>query len=97
MFTNLALSSKRGGSKQGFITSLIKKALFNIDDDCTDEFYNIVTKARQDMYDAENFFDNVTEPELVDHAIYKIEAAKTKYIYLIKQAKEKGIRIDYQI
>lgn len=30
-----------------------------------------------------SFFENVTEPELVEVAIYSMEAAKRKYVYMI--------------
>lgn len=91
MSTNLSTkSSKRLGID--FIGKLIYKAAIS-KDDYEGEFLHIVGRAKQDIYDAENFFDNVTDPELVDHAIYKIEAAKSHYTYLIKQAKEKGIRV----
>jgi hypothetical protein len=59
-----------------------------------DEFFLSLHRAQQEMHDAENFFNNVVDPELVDHAIYKMEAAKTKYVYLLKQAKDNGIRIE---
>lgn len=59
------------------------------------EFFLSVDKAKQEMFDAQNFFDNVADPELIDHAIYKMEAAKSKYTYLIRQAKEKGIKINF--
>jgi hypothetical protein len=59
-----------------------------------EEFFYSLHKAQQEMHDAQNFFDNVVDKELVDHAIYKMEAAKSKYVYLLKQAKDKEIRID---
>ncbi|OGO77190.1 MAG: hypothetical protein A2Y23_01790 [Clostridiales bacterium GWB2_37_7] len=59
-----------------------------------EDFFSSLHKAQQEMYDAQNFFDNVIDQELVDHAIYKMEAAKSKYIYLWKQAKDKGIRVE---
>ena len=34
----------------------------------------------------------VSEPELVDVAIYDLEAKKSRYAYLIRLAKEKGIK-----
>lgn len=32
-----------------------------------------------------NAVSGVTQPELVDHAIYNLEAAQRKYIYLLRQ------------
>jgi hypothetical protein len=45
------------------------------------------------MLDAQSYFDNVTAPELVDHAIYKMEATKAQYVYLLRLAKDSGLRV----
>ena len=47
-----------------------------------------VKKAYADWQAAENYFDNVADPDLVDFAIYDIEAAKKKYVYLLRKARE---------
>lgn len=51
-----------------------------------------IKQAQDDIKNAENFFQNVTDIELIDVAIYELEAKKSKYQYLIKIAKEKGIK-----
>ena len=51
-----------------------------------------IKKAKTDVRTAENFFQFVSDPELVDVAIYNLEAKKSRYRYLIKIAKEKGIK-----
>ena len=51
-----------------------------------------IKQAQNDIKNAENFFQNVTDIELIDVAIYELEAKKSKYQYLIKIAKEKGIK-----
>ena len=51
-----------------------------------------IKKAQADVITAEKFFQLVSEPELVDVAIYNLEAKKSRYRYLIKIAKEKGIK-----
>ena len=51
-----------------------------------------INKAKIDVRTAENFFQFVSDPELVDVAIYNLEAKKSRYRYLIKIAKEKGIK-----
>ena len=38
---------------------------------------------------AESFFQFVSDPELVDVAIYELEAKKSRYRYLIKISKRK--------
>ena len=49
-----------------------------------------IKKAQTDVAVAEKFFQFVSDPELVDVAIYNLEAKR--YRYLIKIAKEKGIK-----
>lgn len=51
-----------------------------------------IKKAQTDIVTAERFFQFVNDPELVDVAIYNLEAKKSRYRYLIKIAKEKGIK-----
>lgn len=55
---------------------------------------NAIEKARLEINTAEKFFQYVSDPELVDVAIYELEARKSRYRYLIKVAKEKGIKND---
>ena len=57
-----------------------------------DSIIKEIKKARTDVVTAENFFQFVSDPELVDVAIYNLEAKKSRYRYLIKIAKEKGIK-----
>ena len=49
-------------------------------------------EAHNEWKDKEEYFQWVTEPDLVDHAIYELEASKIKYIYLLKKAKELNIK-----
>ncbi len=60
--------------------------------DSNKAFIDLVDKAHNEWKSAELFFENVTDPDLIDHAIYKVEAAKSRYTYLLKKAKEEGIR-----
>jgi hypothetical protein len=52
-----------------------------------------VAKARDEWLAARAYFDSVTDPELIDHAIYAIEAAERKYMYLLRHAEEFGYQI----
>jgi len=51
-----------------------------------------VAKARAEWHAARLYFENVTDPELVDHAIYAIVAAERKFMYLLRHAEEFGYR-----
>lgn len=55
-------------------------------------FLKTVEKARRDWLEAKEFFQFVSDPDLVDHAIHAIDAAEKKYMYLLKKAREEGIR-----
>jgi len=49
-----------------------------------------ISQAQREWHEARIMFNQVNEPELIDHAIYTVEAAEKKYTYLIKKAKEMG-------
>lgn len=49
-----------------------------------------VEEARQKWQTACRFFDSATDPDLVDYAIYSLQAAEHHYIYLLKQARREG-------
>lgn len=57
-----------------------------------DEFIlQALLEAKEDWLAARSYFENVVDPDLIDHAIYTIEAAERKYMYLLKQAKNRGL------
>jgi protein subunit release factor A len=51
------------------------------------DIYINIENAKREWEDAKNIFENVSQPDLVDYAIYKVEAAEKKYIYLLRQIK----------
>lgn len=56
------------------------------------KFIKELRRAQIDVETAEHFFQFVSDPELVDVAIYELEAKKSRYRYLLRLAKEKGIK-----
>lgn len=46
-----------------------------------------VWKAWRRWQNAMAYFDNVTDPELVEFAIFDLEAARRQYMYLVKQTR----------
>jgi len=46
--------------------------------------------AYRDWQAKEEYFKWVTDPDLIDYAIYEIKASKIKYSYFLKKAKEMG-------
>lgn len=49
--------------------------------------------AYKEWTDAERYFNNVTDPDLVDHAIYSLRAAEQKYSYFLKKARSQMSRM----
>lgn len=45
-------------------------------------------EAHKEWLAKEEYFNNATDPDLVDFAIYDIEASKKKYLYLLKKVKK---------
>jgi len=55
-----------------------------------DDLEAVIEQARQEWVNARTFFDNVVDPDLVDYAIYSIEAAERKYMYLLRKARKQN-------
>lgn len=51
----------------------------------------LVEKARREWEEAQMLFNEVKEPELIDHAIYTMEATERKYMFLLKEAKKGNV------
>jgi hypothetical protein len=43
---------------------------------------------------ARQYFNTVTEPDLVDLAIYSMSVTEKKYLYLLKKARETGLHVE---
>jgi len=56
------------------------------------EVLALVEQARQEWEAAQGYFDNVSDPDLIDHAVYVNQAAEKRYMYLLKQARTQGIQ-----
>ena len=50
-------------------------------------FADEVKRAYAEWQAAENYFDNVSDPDLVDFAIFDMQAARKKYAYMLKKAR----------
>lgn len=44
--------------------------------------------ARLECARALQYFDSVTDPELIDHAIYRVEAAERRFTYLLRRSRQ---------
>ncbi|MGI6405841.1 MAG: DUF2508 family protein [Syntrophaceticus sp.] len=52
--------------------------------------YQALAEAHRDWLAARNYFEHVTDPDLVDFAILSLQAAEKRYEYLWKKMKENG-------
>ncbi len=48
--------------------------------------YDEVALALKRWHDAISYFESVKDPDLIDFAIYDMEAARRRYIFLLKHA-----------
>ncbi|HEY8496221.1 MAG TPA: YaaL family protein [Limnochordales bacterium] len=53
-----------------------------------------VESARREWEVARRLLDNVTDPRLIDYAIFAAGAAEKRYIYLLEEARRHGVRAD---
>lgn len=53
-----------------------------------------ITTAKREWINANNDFNYAVDNEMIDYHTYKIKAYQAKYEYLIKIAKEKGIKYE---
>jgi aryl carrier-like protein len=63
------------------------------------ELLKEIREAKVSFEAAKDYFLYANEPNLIDYAIYMENATRIRYMYLLKKAREKGIKIgtDYLI
>ena len=60
------------------------------------ELLEAISAAKLDLETARNNFENVEDFNLIDAAIFSEAAAKKRYDYYIKIAKEQGLKVSNQ-
>lgn len=65
---------------------------YNNDDKISDKVLEEIQESIREMEAAESMFNNVDDPKLIEAAIYREEAAKRKFDYLLTVAKEQYSR-----
>lgn len=53
---------------------------------------DIIDKARLDWIAAKNYYQAVSDPDLIDYSIFLIQAYERRYMYLLKKARQEGFR-----
>ena len=76
--------------------NIIERLSSNIvESDKDKEIIEAIEDAIREWKSARTYFEFVSEPKLVDYAIYMEAAAKSRYAYLIGEARKKGITVNY--
>ena len=65
---------------------------YNNDDRISEKVIEEIQESIREMEAAESMFNSVNDPKLIEAAIYREEAAKNKYYYLLSIAKEQYSR-----
>lgn len=77
--------------KKEFFNSLVNQ-IMKVDQfrqkQVEERYWQLIEEAKREWQEARAYFNTVTEPELVDHAIYALGAAEKRYVYLLKKARE---------
>lgn len=50
-----------------------------------------MAEARREWRYAQGYYNSVYDTDLVDHAVYMMQAAEKKYVYLLKLARKEGL------
>lgn len=58
------------------------------------ELIESIEASIEELQRAREYFDMVSDPQLIDYAIHLEDAAKAKFTYLLNKAKENGITIE---
>ncbi len=58
-----------------------------------EDHFKLVEQARREWQDAKSVFDQVSDPDLIDHAVYAIDASERRYMYLLKKARDEGVNL----
>ncbi|WP_408955284.1 DUF2508 family protein [Natroniella sp. ANB-PHB2] len=56
--------------------------------DFKDELTQDLEETQEELTRAKRYFNSVSDPDLIDHAIYLLEATRKKYSYLLKKKKK---------
>ena len=49
------------------------------------EYTDGARRALRELQTAEQYFNSITDPDLIEYALYEIEAARRKYEYMIRK------------
>ncbi|MCX7749099.1 MAG: YaaL family protein [Clostridia bacterium] len=70
------------------------KPVIQYNENETLDLLNEIRIAKNEWISSNVNFEYAEEMEMIDYYTYKIKACQTRYEYLIRKAKEKGIKVD---
>ncbi|MGL5513922.1 MAG: YaaL family protein [Sporomusa sp.] len=53
----------------------------------------IIDQARRDWLYAQNYYNTVTDPDLIDYALFLTKAYERRYMYLLRKVRQEGLRV----
>ncbi|MDD2495228.1 MAG: DUF2508 family protein [Tissierellia bacterium] len=71
---------------------LLKDIIHNGQSEETKDIYENLKRAKKEWDNAKNIFENVSNPDLVDYAIYNVDAAEKRYMYILNQIKNGNVQ-----
>ncbi len=77
--------------------NMLKKLKKQEDDALSKEQYELVEEYKNaliKLHQARNVFENITEPELIDACVHELNAAQSRYSFLLAKIKEEKITIN---
>lgn len=89
-FNNLTHIEKKDNNILDYLLEKFSKQKTNEDLE-TKELVKNLKLAQIEFETAVNNYEFANDPELVDYYTYNIKATQTKYQYLLKKVKEKGL------
>ena len=72
----------------GMMRWIKRQAGFSEELSAYDAYCIEVQRARAQWQAAQNLFDSVSDPDLVDFAIYDLEASRRRYVYMLRKSEE---------
>lgn len=66
---------------------------FKVNNNEANTLFLSIKRAKEEWLEAQIYFNNVSDPDLIDYAIYNMDAAEKKYVYLMKKAREMQERV----
>ena len=69
----------------------IWRKFFSRNHPAKDGLVTLTEKARQEWDESQMLFNEVRDPELINYAIFAMEAAERKYMYLLREARQNKV------